>query len=118
MARAVPHRPGGVRGRTAGVGRWGADVGRRRDLAGVRTAIVRDDLFTDEAGWPSAGNAGADAGDDDGDYEGDDTEICSFLLCCDRSAGRHLYEQLLEAGRARGIEEEGFALHRARRTDL
>ena len=82
----------------------------------MRTGILRDDLFADEAGWPTPDPPDpADLSDNGVD---DDVEVRSYLLHCDRSAGRYLYEQLLEAGAGRGIEVEGFALHRARRADL
>lgn len=104
-------------------------------LAGVRTGILRDDLFADEAGWPVPGPPadhtataarGADEVDeaDEADEpeaagaDRDEDEVRSYLLHCDRSAGRYLYGQLLGAGAERGIEEEGYALHRARRADL
>jgi heterotetrameric sarcosine oxidase gamma subunit len=82
-------------------------------VAGVRAGILRDDLFADEAGWPAP--VDADVTDVDGT---DEAEVRSYVLHCDRSAGRYLYDQLLGAGADRGIEEEGFALYRARRAAL
>jgi len=91
-------------------------------VAGVRTGILRDDLFADEAGWPAPDDLDLDLDlpDDDAEETDDteETEVRSYLLHCDRSVGRYLYEQLLEAGAGRDIDEEGFALHRARRADL
>jgi heterotetrameric sarcosine oxidase gamma subunit len=100
-------------------------------LAGVRAVIVRDDLFADEAGVDvpgvPAGRDGADTGDggeagnggEDGDGgEADLPEVRSYLICCDRSVGRYLYEQLLDAGRPAGLAEEGYARYRARRADV
>jgi glycine cleavage system aminomethyltransferase T len=93
-------------------------------VAGVRTGILRDDLFVDEAGWPPppdldlTDGAGSGRGDDAGSGADVEDEVRSYVLHCDRSAGRYLYDRLLEAGTARGIEEEGYALHRARRADL
>jgi heterotetrameric sarcosine oxidase gamma subunit len=82
-------------------------------VAGVRTGILRDDLFADEAGWPAP--VDLDLTDSGASEEAD---VRSYLLHCDRSAGRYLYDQLLDVGARRGIEEEGYALHRARRSDL
>lgn len=77
-------------------------------VAGVRVVVVRDDLFADEAGLPD----GADPADDDR------PDVVSYLLCCDRSAGRHLHEQLLAAGRSLGVAEEGYLPYRERRADI
>jgi len=44
--------------------------------------------------------------------------VVSYLLCCDRSAGRHLHEQLLAAGRSLGVAEEGYLPYRERRADI
>ena len=77
-------------------------------VAGVRAVVVRDDLFADEAGLTV----------DSPVADGDGPEVPSYLLCCDRSAGRHLYERLLEAGRSPGLAEEGYLPYRERRADI
>ena len=77
-------------------------------VAGVRVVVVRDDLFADEAGLTVDGAP----------TDGDGPEVPSYLLCCDRSAGRHLYERLLEAGRSLGLAEEGYLSYRERRADI
>jgi heterotetrameric sarcosine oxidase gamma subunit len=82
-------------------------------VAGVRTCVVRDDLYADEAGFETPVAVAVR----DGDGEGP-PEVRSYLLCCDRSAGRYLHEQLLEAGRASGLAEEGYVAHRQRRADV
>ena len=92
-------------------------------VAGVRATIVRDDLFADEAGLPpstsqaASGEAGADGAPGAGQPEDERPDIPSYLLCCDRSAGRYLYEQLLEVGGRLGLADEGYVHYRARRPD-
>jgi heterotetrameric sarcosine oxidase gamma subunit len=92
-------------------------------VAGVRATIVRDDLFADEAGLSpptsqaASEGAGADAAPG-ADQAGDERpDIPSYLLCCDRSTGRYVYEQLLEVGGRLGLAEEGYVHYRARRPD-
>jgi heterotetrameric sarcosine oxidase gamma subunit len=106
-------------------------------VAGVRVTIVRDDLFADEAGLapPASSPTAPDAavvGDAPGAVGAATTElpagsgsepaegpdVPSYLLCCDRSAGRYLYERLLEAGLPHGLGEEGYLPYRARRPDV
>jgi heterotetrameric sarcosine oxidase gamma subunit len=83
-------------------------------VAGVRTVVIRDDLFADEAGVDRVLEPEAAA--EDGARAG--AEVRSYLLVCDRSAGRHLHERLLDAGRPWGAAPEGYARYRSRRVDV
>lgn len=88
-------------------------------IAGVRTGLVRDDL----AARPEAVGSGIEgrpepmgltlapprtAGSDGAGL------MPSYLLHCDRSLGRHLYDELRSAGERFGLQIEGFTAHRAR----
>jgi heterotetrameric sarcosine oxidase gamma subunit len=88
-------------------------------VAGVRTGLVRDDL----ASRPDAAASGAE-----GEPEpmavmlapstpagsAGAGPVPSYLLHCDRSLGRHLYDELRSAGERFGLQIEGFAAHRTR----
>lgn len=74
----------------------------RARLGGLPGVVVRDDVYADEAGL------GGDP----------DEEVVSFLLLCERSGAPWLAEHLLDAGRPHGLEEEGYASYRSRRSEV
>lgn len=80
-------------------------------VGGTRTLVLRDDLFAEEFHGDAADGAARS-----GNGAVDDGDVTSYLLCCDRSAGRWLAGRLLWAGGPEGIEEEGYLPHRARHT--
>lgn len=79
---------------------------RRGPLAGVRTTVIRDDL------WPEQLAA------DEDEVGPDAALVTSYLLVCDRSLARVLHAALLGAGGPLGIETEGYAGYRAYHHDV
>lgn len=72
-------------------------------VAGVRTTVLRDDLFAEDLA-----NL----------YEPIKGEIASYLLCGDRSQARWFVDTVLEAGTSLGLEFEGAAAYRSARSEL